>query len=491
MPFRINRRRRNVGTVKTITFSPFARVEGDMKIEVKIDNGMVAEAYASGTLYRGVEEILRGRSPMDAIVVTCRICGQCGASHSIAASTALAKIWGTVPPPNGIICSNIIQSIEMILSHIMHFYLSFAVDFAGAPYDAALTNRFASIKGQSFRDAIRARSHFLALLGIFAGKWPNTLAVQPGGVTKTVNSAEISKASGILAEFKRFLEENLFGCGLDEWLGVRNLSDLDGWLRLKSHAESDIGVFIRLARKAALENLGKGPARFLSGGGLPSHDGKKPWFKSGYYDGEFHEFDVSQITEHITHCWYESADEEMSPADSSATVKFTKEGAYSWCKAPRYMGKSVEVGPLARLVINGDPLALDCIKNGGAGVFARILARIREMAILTRQLAVWINAIDPGAPFYTKQKPCDGAACALVPAPRGILGHWVNIQDGLIKNYQIITPTGWNLSPRDSEGKPGPLEEALVGTAVDNGVNSKSISHIVRSFDPCLFCSVH
>jgi hydrogenase large subunit len=117
--------------------------------------------------------------------------------------------------------------------------------------------------------------------------------------------------------------------------------------------------------------------------------------------------------------------------------------------------------------------------------------RLHEMAKLARQIGVWISAIDPDAPFYIQEKPCDGAACAFVPAPRGILGHWANIKDGVIKNYQIITPTGWNLSPRDSKDLPGPLEEALVGTVVDDGIHSKSIAHVVRSFDPCLFCSVH
>jgi Ni,Fe-hydrogenase I large subunit len=476
---------------KTITFSPFARVEGDMKIELKIDNGLVSEAYTSGTLYRGIEQILRNRSPMDAIVITCRICGQCGASHSIAASTALANIWETVPPPNGIICSNVIQAIEIILSHLTHFYLAFAVDFAGPPYDTALTGRFASLKGRSFQDAIRARSRFLALLGIFAGKWPNTLAVQPGGVTKAINNAEISKSSGVLAEFTRFLRENVFGCALEEWLDIRSLADLDGWLRIKSHAESDIGVFIRVARKAGLHSIGKGSGRFLSGGGLPSHEGKNPWFKSGYYDGESHDLEAKQITEHITHSWYAAEDEELSPEEDNAIVNSSKQGAYSWCKAPRYSGKSVEVGPLARMIINGEPLALDLVRQNSAGVFGRTLMHMHEIARLTAQMKSWIGAIDPTAPFFIQHKPRDGNACAFVPAPRGMLGHWVNIRNGMIQNYQIITPTGWNLSPRDSGDLPGPLEEALVGTAADDGIHSKNIAHVVRSFDPCLFCSVH
>jgi hydrogenase large subunit len=143
------------------------------------------------------------------------------------------------------------------------------------------------------------------------------------------------------------------------------------------------------------------------------------------------------------------------------------------------------------MIINKNPLALDLLMQDSAGVFGRILMRIHETALLTVQLKAWINALDPHEPFFVQHTPCDGAACAFVPAPRGILGHWVNIRDGVIQNYQIITPTGWNLSPRDSRDQPGPLEGALVGTAVDEGVHRKNIAHIVRSFDPCLFCSVH
>jgi len=72
-----------------------------------------------------------------------------------------------------------------------------------------------------------------------------------------------------------------------------------------------------------------------------------------------------------------------------------------------------------------------------------------------------------------------------------MLGHWIQVEDGRIRNYQIITPTGWNLSPRDSQDQPGPLEAALVGTPVPDSERPVEMSHVVKSFDPCLFCTVH
>jgi hydrogenase large subunit len=78
-----------------------------------------------------------------------------------------------------------------------------------------------------------------------------------------------------------------------------------------------------------------------------------------------------------------------------------------------------------------------------------------------------------------------------VEAPRGILGHWLRVEAGRIRNYQIVTPTGWNLSPRDCDDRPGPLEAALVGTPVPDPDQPTFMSYVVKSFDPCLFCTVH
>ena len=79
----------------------------------------------------------------------------------------------------------------------------------------------------------------------------------------------------------------------------------------------------------------------------------------------------------------------------------------------------------------------------------------------------------------------------LIEAPRGALGHWVNVKGNKISSYQIITPTAWNASPRDANGVRGPCEEALIGTTLKNPENPLEIHHIVRSFDPCLVCTVH
>ena len=88
--------------------------------------------------------------------------------------------------------------------------------------------------------------------------------------------------------------------------------------------------------------------------------------------------------------------------------------------------------------------------------------------------------------------PKRGDGTGLVEAARGSLGHWVRIEDGRIANYQIIAPTTWNVSPRDENGQPGPLEAALAGAPVEDGATEPiMVQHIVRSFDPCMVCTVH
>jgi len=87
--------------------------------------------------------------------------------------------------------------------------------------------------------------------------------------------------------------------------------------------------------------------------------------------------------------------------------------------------------------------------------------------------------------------PASGKGAGLTEAPRGALGHWIEIQDYKIANYQCVVPTTWNCSPRDGRGQPGPVETALEGTPVADPGNPIEAARVVRSFDPCLACAVH
>ena len=481
---------------RTIKISPFSRVEGDLEIKVQLQDGKVTDAYASGVMFRGFEKLVKGRDPMDALVFTCRICGICSATHSTACSNALRDAFKAKMPPNAYFSRNVIVATEVLLNHLTHFYIFFAVDLANKKYlgswaNRGLANRFAPFEGSSYSKFIKTRTNFVALLGLFAGKWPNTLAVQPGGTTRAVNLSEIIRAKGILLEFQNFVEKNLLGSKIGRWLENKNLQDIDSWLGEDDHENSDLGIFIAFARRFGLDKIGEGSGRFLSSGGYHLPDGKT-WLESGYFDGEFQVFDERKIAEHIKHSWLKGYEGGRHPLEGVTEPDVDKSGAYSWAKSPRYDGNVVEVGPLARMINDRDSLILNLESDLGASVYVRVLARLHEAIRLLKQLKIWLEEIDPSRPFYIKPEKPEGAeGTGLTEAARGVLGHWIRIEKGKIDNYQVITPTTWNVSPRDSHGNPGAVEEALIGTSVEDEKNPVELAHVIRSYDPCLFCTVH
>jgi len=476
---------------KTITFSPFTRLEGDLLIQVDIEDARIARSRASGTLYRGFEAMLRGRDPLDAIVITCRVCGQCGLTHSAAAAGAIRAVLGAQMPPNAYLAIDVMLGIETVISHFTHFYLSFAPDLAEKPYNERAAQGFLPLAGSSFARALREREVILGVLGLFAGKWPNSLAIQPGGTTRPVEASEIRRAHGLLGEYVKFVEEQVIGGALDEWLALRGVLDLQRWLEDGSHLGSDLGTFVSLSFRHGLHEIGAWPARFLSSGGWLTPAGEY-LLKPGFHDGQPRDFDPAQIAEHLKHSWYDPRTDGVAPFDGQTDPAPEREEAYSWAKAPRYAGQPAETGPLARLVNARDPLVADLVKEHGPCALVRELARLHEALRLLKQIGIWLSQVDPQEPFYQElPRAQSGLGLGLVEAPRGVLGHWLRVEEGKIQNYQIITPTGWNLSPRDSADCPGPLEAALVGASVPDPDHPAAIAHVVKSFDPCLFCTVH
>jgi hydrogenase large subunit len=205
-------------------------------------------------------------------------------------------------------------------------------------------------------------------------------------------------------------------------------------------------------------------------------------------------FDQREVTEHVAHSWYVDDPAGRHPFDGQTQpYACGDEGKkYSWVKAPRYAGAPAETGPLAEMVIARNPLLVDLVKREGPSVFVRELARLVRPAELLPAMQQWLDEIQPDGDYYVHPPdPVEGQGFGLISAPRGALGHWTNIEDGKIKNYQVITPTAWNGSPRDDDGVRGPWEEALIGTPVKNHDNPVEVGHVVRSFDPCLVCAVH
>ncbi len=468
---------------------PFNRVEGDLEVRLEVAEGRVAQAFVTSPLYRGFEQILAGKAPLDALVIAPRICGICSVSQSLAAAAALRDAMGLAPAPNGLLVSNLALAAENAADHLTHFALFFMPDFAravyaGRPWHDRVTARFQALKGSAAGDAARARARFLHVLGILVGKWPHSLALQPGGVAKSVDSGEKMRLLSVLTDFRRWLEERVYGDALEAVAELPSLAALMAWGQGRA---GDFPLFLEVARDLDLGKLGLGPGRYLSHGGFATEAGRL--FEPGVWTQEGRRpLDLSGLVEDLSHAWM--AGPNVTPAAGITQPDADKPGAYSWCKAPRLDGQSMEVGALARLLLSGHPLAPELVQRG---VLGRVAARLVELARLVVWMEDWAKALRPADPFCTHGKlPDEGRGVGLVEAARGGLGHWLTIRQGRIANYQIIAPTTWNFSPRDHTGTPGPLEQALPGAPVLPGEDTPvSVQHVVRSFDPCMVCTVH
>lgn len=470
----------------TLLVGPFNRVEGDLEIRLEVEAGRVAAAYANSPLFRGFERMMVGKAPVDALTITPRICGICSISQSAAAALALGDLAGGGMAPEGLRVASLLHAVENIADHVTHFYLFFMPDFARAAYGGQAWHgrvqaRFLAGQGSGARAAVAARAELFHIVGMLGGKWPHTLAIQPGGVTRAPSLRDKVRIGASLKAFRRFLEVEVFGASVDAFAGLASIAELERW------TSGDAGLFLEVAAALDLATLGQGPGRYMSFGAYPVPEGRV--FAPGLWEGgAVAPVDVGAITEDISHAWMLGGTAHPAQGETRPDAEM-RESAYSWCKAPRLGGRTVEVGALARQVVDGHPLALALAAEGG--VRARIAGRLLEVARTQIALERILEAVRPEARFMAEVTLKDGAGVGLVEAARGSLGHWLTVEKGRITRYQIIAPTTWNFSPRDADGVAGPVEAALVGCAVGAEETPLSVQHVVRSFDPCMVCTVH
>lgn len=501
-----------------IVIDPITRIEGHLKVEATVENGEVKEARSSGTLFRGFEVILKGRDPRDANRITQRICGVCPTSHSTASALCLDSAFGLGGsiPDNGRLIRNLILGAAHIADHILHFYHLTALDYVDVTKVAKYEGNNATLNSvkdfiqrgelgpfvpryegdyrfpaevdqelvEHYVEALRMRRKAQEMCSIFGGKMPHNMSIVPGGVTEVPTIDKIASFLWRLNELRTFIDQVY----LPDVLAA---------------AEVYSDYF----------EIGAGCRRLLSYGGYEL-DGKDPdltkrhrLFKQGTVSADLKlgALDISAITEDVKHSWYDNSTSGRKPAQGETIPKEDKNGAYSWIKSPRYNGDVYEVGPLARIMatyLAGDEKvksivdpALAKFKAGPDVIFSvlgRHLARAVSCKVVADTMPNWLLEIKPGEPVYQEYEiPDESTGMGLVDAARGALGHFIEIKDKRIANYQCVVPGTWNMSPRDDKGQPGPLEQALTGTKIKDEENPFEIVRIVRSFDPCLACAVH
>jgi hydrogenase large subunit len=499
--------------VSRLILGPFNRVEGDLEVQLEVQDGVVREARVNAPLYRGFENMLIGREPMDALTIVPRICGICSVSQSVAAAKALADAAGVTPPPNGQLAINLMLACENLADHLTHFYVFFMPDFTRPVYAkrnwfAQASKRFAAVSGTSgagegSRALLAARARWFALMGTLGGKWPHTGSVLPGGSSRALEPNEVLRMRAKVREMRQFLESTLFGTSLESFIELGTLAALQSWQT--QAAGSDLALFLDIAQDAQLNTLGTGSTRFLSYGAYANANGKANdsagghGFAQGVWTTDtasLSQLKASEITEDPRHAWLADEQGALHPAHGITQPLLDKPGAYTWNKAPRLNGAVMETGAIARQLVDGQALVRAAVAVHGASVGTRVLARLMEVARIVPLMEQWLSQFQARESFHTPyQRPAHGQGVGLSEAARGALGHWLRIEHGKLSSYQIVAPTSWNFSPRDSAGVPGALEAALVGTAIGQegelASESVAVQHIVRSFDPCMVCTVH
>ncbi|MDO8963291.1 MAG: nickel-dependent hydrogenase large subunit [Coriobacteriia bacterium] len=516
---------------------PISRIEGHLRVEMEVEGGVVKDAWVSGSLFRGVEMILKGREPRDAYFVTQRICGVCPVSHAHASTLATEAALKVKTPYNAVIIRNLIEGAQFLHSHILWFYNLAALDWVN-PVNAlkaniadtyslaqaagtstadfgAVQNRLKgfvdngqlSIFSGNWFDApgyklpaeldLIATSHYLEALemqavasqisGIIGGKMPHIMSTAPGGSTWVPTELTLDD---VLFRFIR----------LNEWIKSTMIPDTLA-----------IAPFYLDALK-----YGKGVGDFAAWGVFDekSRDPKKRALPAGIViGGKLSDVDEAKIAEYVKHAYYTSPTG-LNPTKGETVPEYKDydvNDKYSWSKAPRYDGKPLEVGGLARLFVAymaGVPRIKELIDStlkalGAEGkpevlisTLGRTAGRNLEALYVSELCLQYVtdliaNIKGGDAAFYEPITATEGEGTGMWEAPRGALLHYTNVKGNKIENYQCIVPSTWNISPRDDSDVRGPMEESLIGCPVEDIDKPLHALRTVHSFDPCVACAVH
>jgi len=524
-----------------VVIDPVSRIEGHLRIEVEVDNGRVAKAWSTATLFRGIETILNGRDPLDAPLITQRLCGVCTYVHDLASVRAIEDALGVDITDNARIVRNLMLGAQFLHDHIVHFYHLHGLDWvditsalnadATATEDLARaispeadTIDFAAAKSRlqslvntgnlgpfangywghsayimspeenllvtaHYLEALKKQATAAKMMAILGGKNPHPQSTVVGGVTC---GGELS--ADRLNSFRAYLEETR------KFVDTVYIPDLKA-VAAKYPEWTSVGSFSNFMACGEFPLGPNVPADLFMPRGLI--------FNGDIYNVQA--LDPAYISEHVARSWYAgSADYHPEVGETVPNYSgIDLDNRYSWLKAPRHDGEAMEVGPLARVLVGYglgqaefvNPVQQFLADTGLSeanllSTLGRTAARGLETAIIGDAMVDWLYELENNLALgnnqiYQNYSMGTGSGTGFLEAPRGALGHWINIQGSSIDNYQMVVPTTWNLGPRCAEGIPGPLEQALVGVPVADPASPVEVIRVIHSFDPCIACGVH
>jgi [NiFe] hydrogenase large subunit/hydrogenase large subunit len=511
---------------------------------------------------------MQGRDPRDAWAFTQRICGVCTVVHALASLRAVEDALDIRVPPNGVLIRNLVHGMQTVQDHVIHFYHLHALDWvdvvsalgadpAGTAAIARSISPWPNNSETYFREVQDRVKKFVesGQLGIFTnGYWGHPAYKLP----PEVNLLAVAHYLDALDWQRDVIRLHAIFGGKNphpNFLvgGMASAINLDDAQTINAESITKIRDMIRRARVyveqvywpdlVAIAGYYKDWAAI--GGGVPNYFAVGEYPETDIRDlgslylpqgiildrnlGEVVPYDESKIREYVTHSWYEYAggqDVGLHPYEGETKPHYVgpkppweylqDSERYTWMKAPRYDGKPMEVGPLARMLVAyasghedvralvGE--ALGRLEVGPEALFStlgRTAARGIETVLIARRLETWLDMLIErirsgdvstfnGEKWDPSTWPESAQGYGFCDAARGSLGHWVQIRDGKITRYQCVVPSTWNCSPRDHEGQRGPYEEALVSNhPLVDPERPIEILRTIHSFDPCIACGVH
>ena len=509
---------------KKIVIDPITRIEGHLKVEIEVEDGQVSEAKCSADMYRGLEKALKGYDYLTAIHITQRTCGCCPYAHAEAAALAIENALGIELNKNGKLLRNMTIGAYKLKDYLLHFYTLSSLDFlditailkykgsnanmnqlrewvkkeinSKAVFPSALfLQRYKAAYIENDKLNITLIEHYLEafemmreidkMVKIFGAKSPHMVAIEAGGIT-TRPTAE------------RLLEYIATAKKAKEFINNKYLKDV-----------------LKVAKEfKEYFKIGKGVDNFLTFNTLLNLDGSYEFVEGFSKNFEFEDkIDPYEIVEYHDYAYYKKEGgfkplelEELEPLNRQ---EFESQGKkYSWSKAPRYKGSVVEVGPSAQVIntyLSGknqklnemvDKLnrELDISIKDYNSVMGRHLSRVIVSNLIIDKLLEDAFRVDEGELGFVplQEVPSNAKGIGLTEATRGALAHFIDIGDnGYIRNYEMVVPTTWNISPKDDKDISGALESMLKGTKIKDEKNPIEIARVIRSTDPCLACAVH
>lgn len=389
-----------------IVVDPITRIEGHLRIEAKVRNGEIHDAYSAGTMVRGIEIILRGRDPRDAWAFAERVCGVCTTVHALASVRCVENALGIVVPPNAELVRNLMFCTQFVQDHVVHFYHLHALDWVDVVSALKANPKETAKIAQSISNWPKSSPNYFTdiqnrikafvesgQLGIFAnGYWGHPAYKLP----PEVNLLAVAHYLDALEWQKEVVKIHTIFGGKNphpNYLvgGAPCSINTEDSMPLNAERLALVGKLIddaiQFVEQVYLPDLlaiasfypdwfkiGGGIANYLAYGDLPTHgynDPSKFKFPRGAILNrnlqEVHEVqgdDPEQVKEYVTHSWYKYSsgdDQSLHPWDGETDLNFTGpkppyehlniEEKYSWLKTPRWKDHPMEVGPLARLLV--------------------------------------------------------------------------------------------------------------------------------------------